>query len=191
MTKKQWRARNRSDLIIEVWEALDCDSVGTRELTEIQKAVRERFGASAVDSPASIARTLADEGAALRHPEVLEADTSWRQNKVAHIQLIEVDISSLETVEGAIRKLDSLTGEFQSKNDRRGLESARVAALTARQQALSIAKSPKLGSRTRAEKREIVRWLTIWLQSPEMFRDWLDLRKRSAEFRRRFTLKAH
>ena len=72
------KARTKAELIIEVWEHLDCESVGAKELEAIQRAVRDRFGAGAVASPASIARTLADEGAVLRHPEVIECDASWR-----------------------------------------------------------------------------------------------------------------
>jgi len=63
MTGKNWKARNRHDLIVEVWEDLDCESVGARELEQIQRALREKFGAGALTSPASIARTVADEGA--------------------------------------------------------------------------------------------------------------------------------
>ena len=62
MLKGNWNARTKHDLIIEVWEYLDCESVGARELEQIQQALGERFGAGALQSPASIARTVADEG---------------------------------------------------------------------------------------------------------------------------------
>ena len=71
---KRWRSRTKQDLVIEVWEALDCESVGARELEQIQEALRERFGEGALASPAAIARMVADEGAVLRHPEVCECD---------------------------------------------------------------------------------------------------------------------
>jgi hypothetical protein len=34
--------------------------------------------------------------------------------------------------------------------------------------------------------REISEWLTIWLQSPELFENWIKLRRDSAEFRKKF-----
>ena len=37
-----------------------------------------------------------------------------------------------------------------------------------------------------AQLKEVSHWLTVWLQSPELFSDWLDLRRRSPEFRKRF-----
>src|ERR1700682_5847532 len=75
---REWRSRTKRDLIIEVWEALDCESVGARELDQIQQVLHERLGAGAIESPAAIARVVADEGAALRHPEVFECDLKWR-----------------------------------------------------------------------------------------------------------------
>src|SRR6185436_14190437 len=79
MAARNWQARSIPDLIIEVWEALDCESVGTHELEQIQEALREKFGEGALTSPAAIARAVADEGAVLRHPEVFECDLMWRK----------------------------------------------------------------------------------------------------------------
>ena len=33
---------------------------------------------------------------------------------------------------------------------------------------------------------EVAHWLTVWLQNPALFADWLALRRESAEFRERF-----
>jgi hypothetical protein len=42
----------------------------------------------------------------------------------------------------------------------------------------------------RAEKQEILEWFRIWLETPETFFDWLDVRKRSPDFQSRFGPKA-
>src|SRR5438270_11000439 len=73
MKKREWKSRTKRDLMIEVWEHLDGGTVGARELEAVAEAVRERFGEGAVESPAAIARLLADEGAELRHSEVQQA----------------------------------------------------------------------------------------------------------------------
>ena len=78
MAQKEWEARTKRELMIEVWEHLDCESVGAKELEAVREAVRERFGEGAVESPARVARVLADEGAELRHAEVLAMDVQWR-----------------------------------------------------------------------------------------------------------------
>ncbi|HVG28630.1 MAG TPA: hypothetical protein VM864_02820, partial [Pyrinomonadaceae bacterium] len=67
MKEGGWRARTKRELMIEVWEHLDCETVGAEELEKIVAAVRERFDGGAVESPAAVARLLADEGAELRH----------------------------------------------------------------------------------------------------------------------------
>lgn len=35
-----WNSRTKIDLIIEVWEKLDCESVGAREIEAIETVVR-------------------------------------------------------------------------------------------------------------------------------------------------------
>ena len=38
----------------------------------------------------------------------------------------------------------------------------------------------------RAEKEEMAGWFLIWLETPDAFFDWLDVRKQSAEFQAKF-----
>ena len=66
-----WQAKNKRDLIIEVWEKLDCESIGAEEIRSVEEVVRDVYGHSAVESPMLIARLLADEGAELRHSEIM------------------------------------------------------------------------------------------------------------------------
>ena len=35
-----WQAKNKRDLMIEVWEKLDCESVGSTEVEAIEEVVR-------------------------------------------------------------------------------------------------------------------------------------------------------
>src|SRR5687768_8988441 len=86
MKKLSWHSRTKDDLIVEVWQHLGDPSIGAAELREIQSALNEQLGEGAVDSPAAIARLLADEGAELRHPEVVECDATWREAKMREIK---------------------------------------------------------------------------------------------------------
>jgi hypothetical protein len=63
MTETGWTSRTKRELMIEVWERLDCESVGAAEIEAVMEAVRGRFGEGAVETPARVARLLADEGA--------------------------------------------------------------------------------------------------------------------------------
>lgn len=182
-----WQARTKRDLIIEVWEHLDCETVGARELEEIDAAVRERFGAGAVESPAQVARLLADEGAELRHAEVLEADARWRARDPYEAMFRNVlKFANFAQAANSLRQLENIRREFARKKDQAGLRRVREVALKGKQRAQMIARNPKVAERKRAEKAEIAEWFTVWLQTPELFQDWLHLRQRAADFRARF-----
>ncbi len=190
MTKHQgpalnnWHARNKTDLIIEVWEALDCESVGARELEFIQHALEERFGDGARESPAAIARAVADEGAVLRHPEVFECDRAWRERELTRVLPVnEIDVSSLEAAAGTINKLELVRRDFERGENGGGIRSVRAFALALKRDALLVARSRTTEEIRKREAAEIAQWLTVWLQEPEMFEDWLSLRRRSKEFR--------
>jgi hypothetical protein len=187
MKANTWRARTKRDLIIEVWEALDCESVGARELKQIQKVIEDKFGAGGVDSPASIARTVADEGAVLRHPEVLSLDTEWREREMlALISPDELNFSGLAEASVSIMKLDTMRRKLEANDQQVQLGRLREMTLNLRQDLLVVARSKTVESQKRLEAREIAQWLSVWLQSPDVFDDWLSLRQRSPEFMSQF-----
>lgn len=185
MAKNEWKSRTKHDLTIEVWEALDCESVGARELEQIQQVIRDRFGQGAVESPAAIARTLADEGAVLRHPEVLDCDTNWREHRFEGIPK-QLSFANLADASESIKKLDSLRRRFEQDSDQVGLSRLREAALRFKHDAQVMTQARVTEQGVRIEAKEIVQWLTVWLQKPDIFEDWLSLRQRSPEYRKLF-----
>ncbi|MEP6568312.1 MAG: hypothetical protein ABJC10_00925 [Acidobacteriota bacterium] len=187
MVKANWKARTKRDLIIEVWEALDCESVGARELEQIQQALLERFGEGALASPASIARTVADEGAELRHPEVFECDVKWREQNLKKMEFCErLDFSDLSSAFKSVVKLDEKRMQLDADNEETSLKQLRETVALARKDLLLRARSKIIDGQMREQQKEASHWLSIWLQAPELFSDWLDLRRRSPEFRKKF-----
>lgn len=187
MAEHKWKARTKRDLMIEVWERLDCESVGATELLEIEQAVRERFGDGAVESPASVARLLADEGAELRHAEVLELDARKRASDPYEAMFRNVlKFSDFTQAASSIKRLENLRRQFARKKDRDGLRRVNETALKGKQRALMISGNRAVDEKKRAEKAEIAHWFTVWLQQPEIFEDWLHLRLRSKDFRAQF-----
>jgi hypothetical protein len=172
--------------MIEVWEHLDCETVGAKELEEIERAVRERFGDGAVESPVRVARLLADEGAELRHAEVLELDTRWRADPYEAMFRNVLKFSDFTQAAASIRRLENLRRQFARKKDQMGLRLVRETALKGKQRAQMIAGNRNVDERKRAEKAEIAEWFSVWLQQPEIFDDWLELRRRSSDFSARF-----
>ncbi|MFL6255107.1 MAG: hypothetical protein ACJ74T_08780 [Pyrinomonadaceae bacterium] len=187
MAQKEWQARTKRELMIEVWEHLDCESVGAKELEAVREAVRERFGEGAVESPTRVARVLADEGAELRHAEVLELDARWRTQDPYEAAFRNVlKFSTFEEAAQSIRRLDNLRKQFRRKNDREGLRRVQATVLKGKQRAQMIARNQSVNERKRAEKTEMAEWFTVWLNQPEIFEDWLALRLASKDFRARF-----
>ena len=187
MSKTEWKARTKRELMIEVWEHLDCESVGAKELEAVTEAVRERFGEGAVESPAIVARVLADEGAELRHAEVLEMDARWRTADPYEAMFRNVlKFSTFEEAAGSIKRLDNLRKQFGRKGDREGLRRVQETVLKGKRRAEMISRNQAVNERKRAEKAEIAEWFTVWLNQPEIFSDWLSLRRASKDFRERF-----
>jgi len=187
MEKHEWKARTKRDLMIEVWEHLDCESVGAAELETIETIVRERFGEGAIEAPAAVARLLADEGAELRHAEVLELDTRYRETDPYEPMFKNIlKFSTFAQAAASIRSLENLRKEFARKKDDEGLRRVQETALKGKKRAQMIARNRNVDEGKRAEKAEIAEWFTVWLKQPEIFNDWLELRQRSKDFRERF-----
>jgi len=156
--------RTRELLIIDAWKPLDKEVVGASELESIRETIVERFGADA--SPASIARALADHGVPLGHPEILQADVRWREGNLFFTPE-DLTLETLEDATALMDKLESLEPGEQLYQQVRQLKSELELVPT------------WLG-------QEVAQWLTIWLQTPEIFGEWLELRRSTAEFRERF-----
>jgi hypothetical protein len=188
------KAQTKREVIIDAWERRQRPAAGEKELREIQRALAGRFGQGGVASPAAIARVLADEGAELRHPEVIESDARWRE---ADIQkriavgvknLIRVSEKPLTLSRAArlIGKLDKARKRFARQADATSLRRVRDLAIKEKQHAEARARDPQVNEQARTTQAEIAEWLRVWLQTPDLFSDWLDLRRQTSDFRKKF-----
>ncbi len=182
-----WQARTKDELIIEVWEKLDCENVGAVEIEAIEVVVADRFGPAAVDSPMVIARLLADEGAELRHSEIMDL---WvrRNAETAYDAALRniLRLSDLRSALATLRDLENLRRKYAADSDKDGLRLVRETALRGKRSVNEIAAKPAVDDMTRSVNVEISQWFSVWLQTPEFFVDWVELRQRSAEFVERF-----
>jgi hypothetical protein len=185
----------KRDLIIAAWDRLGRTTIGEPELREMQRSIRSEFGRRADESPAAIARVLADAGAELRHPEVIEFDACWRAAKIESElgkfkgleDLLAGKPLRLKKAATLIKKLEKLRKSSESSGDQGASKQARNMAVNGRQIAESLAKDRTLNQPQRAEQAEIAEWLKVWIQTPILFEDWLELRRRSLDFRKTFS----
>lgn len=197
MHRSGGKPRTKREVIIKEWKRLGGASIGHRELDQIQQAIADRFGKAAVDSPAAIARSLADQGAELRHPEVIEFDARWRESRIEKNsgqfkgldELLTGRPLRFKNAEALIKKLEKLRKRAENSGAQMVSNQARNMAVTNRKIAESFAKDRKLNQHERAEQAEIAEWFKVWLQTPGLFSDWLDLRRRSREFQDKFSAK--
>jgi hypothetical protein len=122
-------------------------------------------------SPASVARTQADHGAQLAHPDVLNADVRWRSPRLFTAEELKFD-----TVAAAVAWME----ELPRKNP------PREPVLSLKRELELVVASSRTNEKDRHLAAEVAQWLTIWLQSPQIFADWFALRRETAEFRRLF-----
>lgn len=182
----------RRGVVVELWVQLGKPPVDARLLNAIQARL-----AAAVENhelgPAAMARMLADEGAELNLPEIIETDADWRQAR------IETDAKELERLSSAhvltlgaaanfIGELEQLRKQYDENEDRQALAQVRTIGSESRRLAESIARNRSAEQTVRVEQAEIAEWLKVWLQTPALFKDWLELRRRSDEFRARFRI---
>ncbi len=188
---------SKRDFIVKTWQRLGRQRAGQKELRSIQDGLANEYGIGAVDSPAAIARILADEGAELTHPEIIEFDAKWRESEMQKEAtkfgpFTEFASDSPLTFEEARKFIDNaeiLRQQFLSDNDRAALAQLQQIVADNRHYANSWARDPGLDEATRAEQFEIADWLKVWIQTPKLFADWIALRCRSSDFRKQFSTK--
>jgi len=183
--------RIRREVIIDAWIRLGRCPVSAKMLSEIQQTLSEKFGPDRVESPAFIARLLADEGAELRHPDLIEFDAHWREAKLSEasrnsITRDPVKPLTLRSAALMLRRFENLRQRLTVENNKAELRRLRDLALNEKARAQLLALDGTLRQRARKAQAEIAQWFLVWLQTPEIFGDWLDLRQRSREFREAF-----
>ena len=182
-----WQSRTKHDLMIEVWEKLDCESVGATEIEAIEEAVSARFGDAAVESPMRIARILADEGAALRHAEIMQLWVKRFEDRPHEAEFRNlIKTGDLDAAARSITQVENLRRRFVSIGDKDGLRLLRDEVLEVKTELQKASRNKKAKPEDRQAGAEIAEWLTIWLQSPEIFENWIRLRRNSAEYKQKF-----
>ena len=158
---------------------MEKEVAGGPELELIQQALVVRFGT--LVSVASIARTLADHGVRLGHPAVLEADLKSRQ-RTSLLTQEDLSLGSMEAATGFIEKIEALRENL--KNDKPMLEHLKQSVQQIKTELDVLAASDRVDQRILVS--EVAQWLAIWLQNPQIFPEWLALRRNTPEFRERF-----
>ena len=94
--------------------------------------------------------------------------------------------TTLQDAEVSLMRLDELMRRFQAHGEPAAVERVLNVARLGKRRAEMIARNHKVQAQKRAEKEEMASWFRIWLETPDAFFDWLDVRKQAPEFQSKF-----
>ncbi len=176
------RKPTKKDAILTIAEDLGAKHFTPAEVEQIRRQLIVRLGAEQGRASADyIASVLKDAGR--RIVWSTRADEEDRYEEEFEDLL---HFSTMEEAEMTLVRLDELLRKFGAAGERAAAERVLEVARLGHRRAQMIARNRRVDARKRAEKQEIVNWFRIWLETPDAFFDWLEMRKRSPEFRRQF-----
>lgn len=171
----------KKTLILREASAMGKQRFSSAEIEGLQRHILEHAGPAWKPSLSYIASTLEDAGF-----EVItstRADTGGRFEKEFHHLL---HFSTFEESEKCLSHLLELLRQFQAAGEKAAMERVFETARLGRTRAERIARNPKVDKHKRTEKSEIAQWFKVWLDLPDAFEGWLELRKQSPEFAEKF-----
>jgi len=98
-------------------------------------------------------------------------------------------ILEFDTLPGAAAAIEALETRRQAAlaaGDRIAADACSRAGRRARESAEWVSRNARVRATVRAERSEIALWFRVWLETPEAFPDWLEVRRKSPEFAKRF-----
>ncbi len=174
----------KKELILQIYEEKGFTVVRRKEIELINQTLKEMLGSQGETTPSYIANVLIEAGKDVRYRDILVK----RRADDRYAELFEgvLSFKSLEAADESLREIDQLYHKFKAEGDRVGMARARLLATTGRRRASIMAKNKKLSPSVRQEKEEIAHWFEFWNDNPEVFWDWLELRKKSQKFQKQF-----
>ena len=168
-------------LILQVAQGLGKPRFTPAEIEQIRRQLIAQLGAHGKTSPDYIVSVLEEAG--MRVVWTTQSDTEGHYEEEFSDLL---HFSTLDEAEMCLVRLDELLRKFLLEGERAAAERAREVARLGKRRAEMIARNHKVDAQKRAEKVEIARWFTIWLDTPDAFFDWLEVRKQSGDFQKQF-----
>jgi len=178
------KTKSKKEIILEYCVTRALERAGTQEIRVIQAEVRRQLGPEAKASLSYIASVLGEAGARVDLPARFDDRFVRPPMEEPYATRLKgvLEFRDLESAESSLRKLDALYREYGEGADRAGAELVRSLVLKGKQRAASLGASPRVSPEKRREKQEIAAWFRVWLETPDLFFDWLALRKQSEEF---------
>lgn len=173
--------KTKKALILQTAREISAQRFTPAEIEQLRRRIIAEHGEEAKADSDYIADVLKGAGFKVVLSQQQEAEEQYEEEfeDLLHFK-------TLEDAEVSIMRLDELMRKFQSQGERMAVERVLNVARLGKRRAEMIARNPKVEAAKRSEKLEIASWFRIWLETPDAFFDWLDVRKQSPEFQANF-----
>src|SRR5579885_2276208 len=165
------RKPSRKTLVEEYMRTKPVEEINRRTLAELRDYVSQRLGGAAVSE-----RYLLEliEHTAVPISRELGGLPPDLRNRVR--------FHDFASAEASLYDLQKEYEDARRAGDRLRAQDCRRAVLRGRQRLELLLRRPRWRAEKRAEKIEILGWFRVWLENPELFRTWLELRKRAIDW---------
>jgi hypothetical protein len=173
--------RTKKALILDTAREIAATKWTPAEIEQLRRRLLTEHGEAGKTGPDYIAEVLNSAGwkVVLTQREEAEEEYEEEFEDLLHFK-------TLEDAEVSLTRLDELMRKFRAHGERAAVERVLDVARLGKRRAEMIARNHKVDVHKRSEKEEIAGWFRIWLETPDAFFDWLDVRKKSPEFQKKF-----
>lgn len=177
---------SKKRILLDFFQAREKKRVEVSDLGAAHDELRRQLGPTDRTSLGYIASILREAGYEVQY-EDRYSDPVMPQPYATRLKGA-LEFHDLASAEQSLVRLDAIYRDYSSAADRVG--KAMVCALVkkGKLRAQSIAANTRVQARKRQEKQEIANWFRVWLETPDLFADWLELRKSSEGFRQLFAV---
>jgi hypothetical protein len=86
---------------------------------------------------------------------------------------------TLEELEASLREMLKVYSEATAAGDRERARYCRRQVIAAKDRARFLSRTDRMPSEKQALKEEMLEWMLVWLENPEVFPAWVEVRKRA------------
>jgi hypothetical protein len=173
--------KTKKEMILETARAMAIQKWSPAEIDQLRRKLLAEHGESGKTGNDYIADVLKDMGWKMQLTEREEAEERFEEEfeDILHFK-------TLQDAEVSLTRLDELLRRFKAHGESAAVERVMEIARLGKRRAEMISHNRKVEPRKREEKKEIAEWFRIWLEAPDAFFDWLEVRKASPEFRDKY-----
>jgi hypothetical protein len=173
--------KTKKVLILDTAREIAATKWTAAEIEQLRRRLLAEHGEAGKTGSDYITEVLKSAGwkVVLTQPEEAEDEYEEEFEDLLHFK-------TLEDAEVSLTRLDELMRKFRAHGEKAAVERVLDVARLGKRRAEMIARNTKVDAHKRAEKEEIANWFRIWLETPDAFFDWLDVRKQSPQFQEKF-----